>query len=684
MGKRVWFFLCLMMSSILVEGQKRWNGGDAGNWDNASNWVPSGVPSLTDEVILDNSLHASTYVVTLPLSAVSVHSLRISPRRGSSVSLVIPKENVSTPALTLNSEADAVVIDSGGVLLNSSGLASGSSLRCAGLIRINNGGRYIHNSRSIHANDIVGRLSSAAGTEGGIFEFDVPAASTTVSLSNRVFGKLVLSASANGGNVSYNGSGVNPLVIRSDLEIGTGVNFSISFSNTVTINRKLVQKGGTFNIANAAASTILAVGGDVLQEGGTITKTGSGIPVFLINGTERQYLAFYGRLLGNIIFRTNNPGEIYLHTPLILPYRLELIKGIVHTSNTNLLTLVPGCTLAGDSTGDAFIHGPLRKEGLIGNNHFLFPVGKHRNQRWLALKNASGNFVVEYENENPSLLSGELGEGLHHISTVERWSIAADSLPLPSAQVELSFDNVNSGGVSELSTLKVSHLVNGRWNDEGTIAFTGTAGTAGSVVSKLVTSFESSHRYYTLGSSVSGQNTLPLKEISVGLKRRGDGLLFNFSVSDDVHPEYFILQGSDNGIVFTDLSTFSAIPFERTYLYLYNGRRTGRYYRIITVEQNGYYLFSRMVEEPSALRRMVALNPSIIQNSGVLSIYSGINQQVEVQVADINGKLLKRNHHYILKGENRLIIRLDELSKGVYTVRVICGNEVETARFLKQ
>ena len=153
----------------------------------------------------------------------------------------------------------------------------------------------------------------------GVFEFDIPAASSTISLSNPVFGKLKLSANMYNGSVAYSGGGSNPVTIRSDLEIGEKVSFSIGFSNIFLIKRHLIQAGGVFNISNDNNASTVIIGGDILQTGGVITETGTAEPVILLNGTERQQLGFTGGITNQVTFRCDNISGAELTTPLALP-----------------------------------------------------------------------------------------------------------------------------------------------------------------------------------------------------------------------------------------------------------------------------------------------------------------------------------------------------------------------------
>ncbi|MBS1565791.1 MAG: hypothetical protein JST39_15490, partial [Bacteroidetes bacterium] len=175
---------------------KTWTGlGGDGRWSTAANWNNGSLPAVTDDVVLDNSIIASSYMVTLPNTAVSIRSLRLSPLAGTSIVLLLPSTNTVAPALSVNGPGYGIQIDRGGTFRNESGLSTGASLSIADSIRINSGGRYVHGSRSPSASSIVQLLSKAPGTEKGIFEYDVPGtANYDVSVTKRTYGSLVLSA----------------------------------------------------------------------------------------------------------------------------------------------------------------------------------------------------------------------------------------------------------------------------------------------------------------------------------------------------------------------------------------------------------------------------------------------------------------------------------------------------------
>jgi hypothetical protein len=206
-----------------------------------------------------------------------------------------------------------------------------------------------------------------------------------------------------------------------------------------------------------------------------------------------------------------------LTSPWSLPYKLNLVKGKINTSAVNILKLLAGCTVVVDSlSNDSFIDGPLRKEGLSSAAHFLLPVGKGNTMRWLVLKNASGHFNVEFFDSNPQQISSSYGPGISYIAQTGYWTIQADASPLASASVELSFNGPNSGVGTNLATARVAKLDNGDWLNYGNTAFTGTAGSRGSVVSNNVASWSASPDHFTLGSSVPAEGPLALNNDIAG------------------------------------------------------------------------------------------------------------------------------------------------------------------------
>ncbi len=379
--------------------QLRWNGlgGDA-QWTNPGNWVGNKVPAPGDDVILDNTFLPGSYTVNLPPgnSTVTIRSLTISPAASQVIEVNLPATNIATPGFNANNPGIALKILRGGIFRNSSGALSGDAIQIAGALFIANEGRYIHHTPRSHV-QLVTNLSQSPGTETGIFEFNIKGSGALISFAGKTFGTLVLAASAAGGAKTYNARGASPVLIRGDLIIEDGVSFNLDLDDTILVRGNYEQRGGIVNLGSGPNNTVLQIAGHLTQTNGSITERDNGLPIIELNGANCQQLTLANGIFNSIALKINNPAGILLQTPVSLPYHLELSQGAVTTSATRLLTLQAACTVATDTlTGNSFINGPLKKEGLSAVGQFLFPVGKGNYLRWLCLTHVSGNYQVEF------------------------------------------------------------------------------------------------------------------------------------------------------------------------------------------------------------------------------------------------------------------------------------------------
>ena len=95
----------------------------------------------------------------------------IIPALGKEIIVEIPSSSTSVPALILTDQKDGLYIETGGVFINASTATSGNPLQVIGKMRLQHRGRYIHKTTRGNS-EIIGNLSTVAGTENGIFEFD--------------------------------------------------------------------------------------------------------------------------------------------------------------------------------------------------------------------------------------------------------------------------------------------------------------------------------------------------------------------------------------------------------------------------------------------------------------------------------------------------------------------------------
>jgi hypothetical protein len=672
---------------------RNWTGmGGDGLWSNPANWDNGQLPQITDDILLDNSQILTNYTVSLPNSTVTIRTINIRPAPNQTIELLLPSTNLLANALSVTGPGYGLILERGAIFLNASGLTSGESILVADSIRINNGGKYIHHTRAAHANNIVRLLASAPGTETGIFEFDVPRAAYTISASNRRYGTLVLRSVAAGGTITYTCNGSNPLTINGNLQIDPGVNFSVDLggaNGNLSISRDLIQNGGVFNIASGMGNTtVVKIDGNLIQSSGSvITETNSGLPVIELNGNSAQVISLQGAIQNSVSFRINNQEGAILSSPLQLPYKLELRQGTITTNYSNLLTLMPACSVQVDSSisNTSFIDGPVKKNGLQSMAQFLFPVGKNGILRWLELKNATGDFTVEYLKSNPRLLGTSYGAGIDHISAQEYWVVSEDN-PVSAAAVELSFLDPGSGGVTDLSTLRVAAFNATIWNDEGQMASTGVFGAAGSVVSNPIQSF-SGLQYFTLASSLNVENPLPVKLRKFEVKEQAGMANLNWEIDFPEDADHFeILQGtSENGLgVVRNIWPYPGMnKYVERIPFIEN---SWNYFSLKVIERNGSHWNSKIVgidkEGPGF---SISFFPTTVSSGAVMKIIAEQPGQINWMALNMVGSLSLIGKAVFSKGVNTIWLDLSTLSPGVYQLLGINnGQRIFVQRFIRQ
>ncbi|HCL82554.1 MAG TPA: hypothetical protein DIC22_01205 [Chitinophagaceae bacterium] len=677
--------------AILLGETKTWtgNGGDS-YWSNPLNWSGATIPGSFDDVLLDNRDMPFSFLVTLPDWAVTVRTLHINPYPGRHIELILPPSNLVPDAFSVTGPGYGIELDAGAIFRNASGMSSGESLFIADSMIIHDGGRYIHQTRTSHANGILRLLSTAPGTEQGIFDFDVPRASYTISVSNRTYGSLELHAGAYGAPVNYTCTGSNPLHIRGNLRIGANVSMSMDLggaSGNVQVEGDFIQEGGLLNLSSGAGdNTILRVRGDLYQSPpATITETADGKPFLELNGIRMQEIAMAGGIQNQVGFRLNNLSGCTLRLPLKLPWKMELNQGAVFSSETALLILDTGCTILADSSRQtgSYVNGPLRKMTIGREDHFLFPVGKEGNLRWLELKDASGNYTVEYIRQNPVSLGAVLGAGLDHISKLEYWTVLADGPVSDQAKIELSFASGQSGGVTDPNYLHVAKFQSAIWEDAGHSTYTGNF-LQGSVVSGN-TDFNA--MAFTLASTLDLENPLPLTTLELQVKEESGKTVFSWTLESPERPDYFDLYEETAGLS-KYITRIAAINQQTRYRWACNlFMQAGyHYFRIRMVDVRGREYEGKMVlfKKEEANQQTRRLAQVIRAGANQILIRSDIAGEWQYEIISLNGRFLKNGILKIREGINLFTPEPEILSAGIYLFRAMdSSGQQESLIFVK-
>ncbi len=679
-----------MPCRVLAE-TKSWTGygGDA-NWANLLNWSGNTLPGPNDEVWLDNSEMPLSFQVILPDTAITIRALHIRPSPGWNIELTLPASNKVINALTVTGPGYGIELYTGSIFRNASGLSSGESLSIADSLIIYNGARYIHQTRASHANGILRILSQAPGTEQGIFDFDVPRASYTISVSNRVYGSLELHATALGAAVNYTGSGANPLLVRGNLRIGPAVSMSMNLTGSngnIQVERDFIQEGGQLNLASGSNNlTVLRVKGDLYQSpSAVITETANGNPYLELNGNRKQQIIMAGLIRNRVGFRLNNIGGAELLLPLKLPWNFDLSVGVLVSSVPALLTLDSGSLVLMDSSrlSGTYVDGPIRKLGLNSGNHFLFPVGKAGYLRWLALHEAIGDFTVEYFRSNPAVFGTDLVKGLNHISKLEYWKVQADSPAVGNAKIELSFASVQCGGITDPQFLNVAKFGDFLWEDAGHSVITGNA-IQGSV-SSGPSDFSSS--VYTLASTVDTENPLPLTKIDLRVKQESGKINFNWTIDAPEIPDHFeILEVS--GAISRLISELTATPFQTDYNWVWNTQlfNGSHYFRINMIDEHGQEYKSEIavVYVENKTVRLSRPKAGAGTDENQLLIQTDSPDVWSYGIYSVNGNQVAKGSVHLSEGSNLVRVIPENIMRGVYIFRAVASDgKIYSLLFIK-
>lgn len=664
--------LVLLLPCSILADTRTWtgSGGDA-LWANPMNWSGTVLPGITDDVILDNSIIPLSFQVLLPDLAVTIKTLHIQPSAGRNIELILPASNKVTNGFTVTGPGYGIQLDAGAVFRNASGITSGESVSIADSLIIHDGARYIHQTRASHANSILRILSAAPGTETGIFDFDVPRASYTISVSNRVYGCLELHSTAMGSAVNYTCSGANPLLVRGNLRIGANVSMSMNLSGVngnMQVFGDFIQEGGQLNLATGTGSqTVLRVKGNLTQfSSSLITESGNGNPYLELNGTVQQEINLAGVIRNHVGFRINNPAGGILRMPLLLPWMLELTEGTIICSASAMLTLDTLCGVSIDSsrlTG-TYIEGPLRKLGLNANDYFLFPVGKSGNLRWLALSAAVGDFTVEYLRSDPAILGTNLVQGLDHISKLEFWTVQVPVQENIDAKIELSFASAQCGGVTDPQFLNVAMFQNSKWENAGHSAITGNA-IQGSVSSDPLNFGAVA---YTLASTANLENPLPFTSINLTINETSTETLFSWTLEGSEIPDHFDLEEeNENG---TDcIAQIPALEHIGKYQWACPVLKDGdHYFRIKMTDIQGDEFIGKTVRFNKREKKNTIswLSPGAGRGNPELMIEVEKSEQWKYEILSASGKIVRKGFLNLNPGKNILDIIPVALVEGIY------------------
>jgi hypothetical protein len=324
------------------------------------------------------------------------------------------------------------------------------------------------------------------------------------------------------------------------------------------------------------------------------------------------------------------------------------------------------------------ILGYVIKEGL---GLFTYPVGDgtHYEPIDIDLSANANGMLVHYDTTDAGVAayttSGSDATPLVAVNHFEHWQVSP--LNTATGTVTMYWNAHNNMGIGNINDLRVAHLKNGNWQNEGAVTTSGNT-TAGSVTSNSMSNWSP----FTLG-SISMNSPLPITLLSFTGKKETNANVLNWKTSQERNNAFFNVLKSQDGRNFSTLAKVNSKGESGNNEYEYrdeNPRFGHTYYRLQQVDKDGKSSNSQVVDlYRDATGNVVNVYPNPTTNAFQLFVKTPNASKITIRILDVQGRLIKT----ISFNSDETIAFGNDLKSGVYMVEVREGNVVKTVRVVK-
>ena len=160
-----------------------------------------------------------------------------------------------------------------------------------------------------------------------------------------------------------------------------------------------------------------------------------------------------------------------------------------------------------------------------------------------------------------------------------------------------------------------------------------------------------------------------------------------WTTSNEINSSHFEIEWSADGKIFNSIGKISAQGHSNTpTLYQFTDAPPSKvnYYRLKMVETDGTISLSKIIVLNIGQETEIMILPN--PNKGYFTFsLNGLTTQAQnlvFQVFDLNGKMMTQHHFSSINLPINQQIYLHHLSKGVYTIKVLCDKKVLTKQLL--
>ena len=414
-------------------------------------------------------------------------------------------------------------------------------------------------------------------------------------------------------------------------------------------------------------------------------------------------------------YKANTTDKVTMSNPVNVTGILNLTKGILTTSATNLLTLTTTATnpVPGSPSVSSFINGPMAWQTTTTGTEFAFPIGKtlpsiQYKPAYVLPATAAGTttYTSEYfvpATSTATTFSGPFsGSTLMAILKDEYWDIsrtgtgtARIAFDYTAATLPGSWTLANSGAglgsfPSTALNAAVAHYYGSTYWD-----FTKSSGFSNYAPYIEASYYGNSSKLYSDVMSTFSPSTigfgytiiLPIKLLSFSGQLQGTNGALSWKIADMADLSGFELQHSTDGIHFAKLANIPGNGGTQ-YGYLHQQLPAGvHYYRLLITEKDGHTSYSQIV--PLSLGKLhtevIGLSQTVVKNEIGIKILSEKGQTVQAVITDALGRTLGTQKGSLQPGLNQWNISTSLKAAGMYFVTIFTSDRVQkTLPFVKE
>lgn len=186
---------------------------------------------------------------------------------------------------------------------------------------------------------------------------------------------------------------------------------------------------------------------------------------------------------------------------------------------------------------------------------------------------------------------------------------------------------------------------------------------------------------WTIGSV---ESTLPviISSFNNACKENGANLLW--STTTEINSDKFIIEKSLNGTAsWQSIGVILANGAASNYNF--TDKEAGlAYYRLKQVDKNGEFTYSKILKSDCEIKSFtIMLYPNPTMGYTELEFTAENASKANLQILDMNGKLIKTIQTEVQKGANKIKVNLLGLASGNYTIKINVSNLIISKPFIK-